>query len=109
MGVWESKFHKKGVPNRVAWAYGYGVVWMLRCIERVRLRASDAALNFFAKTVTLLIRKSKMDQAALGVKRTTPDEIRQTFIWVMTLFPPLFTKVCIQWGSELPAFPDYRL
>lgn len=60
----------KGFPIRTAWAYGWAVIWMLRCIELVNLQAADVSLDFSNKLVTINIRKSKMDQSAHGVKRT---------------------------------------
>ena len=68
--TWETKLQVKGWPTRTAWAYGWAVVWMLRCIELVNLQAADVALDFSNKLVTVNIRKSKMDQAAHGVRRT---------------------------------------
>lgn len=60
----------QGVPTRTAWAYGWAVVWMLGCVQLVHLKVTDIRLNFAKKTVTLNIKKSKMGQEALGVKRT---------------------------------------
>lgn len=60
----------QGVPTRTAWAYGWAVVWMLGCVQLVHLKVTDIRLNFVKKTVTLNIKKSKMGQEALGVKRT---------------------------------------
>ena len=68
--VWETKVKAKGVPHRTTWAFAWVSVWMLRCIELAQLRVSDVTLNFEEKLVTLFIKKSKMDQAAHGVKRT---------------------------------------
>lgn len=68
--VWETKLQEKGFPIRTAWAYGWAVVWMLRCIELVNLQAADVSLDFANKLVTVYISKSKMDQSAHGVKRT---------------------------------------
>ena len=68
--LWEEKFQQVGIQNRPCWAYAWAVIWMLRCVELTQLRAGDIALNFNEETVTLFIRKSKMDQAAQGVKRT---------------------------------------
>ena len=58
------------MPVRSACAYAWAVLWMLRCVELVNLRASDVQLNFTKKTVLVNIRKLKMDQKGLGVKRT---------------------------------------
>lgn len=68
--AWETKLQIKGMPVRSAWAYAWAVLWMLRCVELVNLKASDVQLNFTKKTVSVNIRKSKMDQKGLGVKRT---------------------------------------
>lgn len=68
--LWEQKFQQAGVQNRPCWAYAWAVIWMLRCVELTQLLAGDITLNFNEETVTLFIRKSKMDQAAQGVKRT---------------------------------------
>ena len=43
---------------------------MLRCSELMRIKVPDVKLNFVAKIVTFLIRKPKMDQAALGRRHT---------------------------------------
>ena len=68
--VWESQSSDGNRPRRVAWSYTWAVVWMLRSIELAAMRLGDVHMEFSKKTVTLLIRKSKTDQRALGVKRT---------------------------------------
>ena len=44
--AWERKILDKGKPTRATWAYGWAVVWMLRCVELVNLKASDVSLDF---------------------------------------------------------------
>jgi hypothetical protein len=68
--MWEAQTGDGGRPRRVAWSYAWAVVWMLRSIELAAMRLGDVHMEFKKKTVTLLIRKSKTDQKALGVKRT---------------------------------------
>eukprot|EP00435_Cladocopium_sp_Y103_P039845 s3229_g10.t1 len=67
---WEARCLERGKPVRATWSYGWAVVWMLRCVELVHMKVSDLKLDFHTKMVTVCIRKSKTDQAALGVKRT---------------------------------------
>ena len=60
---------KKAVKMPVL-AYAWAFMWMLREIELREVRLGDVKLNRESKHVTLLIRKSKMDQTAKGVRRT---------------------------------------
>lgn len=53
-----------------AWAYAWGVAWMLREIELSKVRWEHVTWNRAAKTVRLFIPHSKMDQKGLGVART---------------------------------------
>ena len=94
-GAWETKLQVKGWPTRTAWAYGWAVVWMLRCIELVNLQAADVALDFSTKLVTVNIRKSKMDQAAHGVKRT-----------LKCCGNPTCTRLC-PWGLAIRVLSDH--
>lgn len=68
--IWEAQSRDSGRPRRVAWSYAWAVVWMLRSIELAAMRLGDVHVEFEKKTVTALIRKSKTEQKALGVKRT---------------------------------------
>ena len=43
--AWETKLQVKGMPVSSAWAYAWAVLWMLRCVELVNLRASDVQLT----------------------------------------------------------------
>ena len=68
--IWEAQELKGGIPRRVAWSFVWATLWMLRSAEAAELNLTDLTFNTTAKTVSLLIRKSKMDQKAKGVRRT---------------------------------------
>ena len=76
--TWEEKCNDKNAYVRPAWMYAIAVAWMLRACEATELWMSDVEINFEGKKVGLLIRKSKTDQAAKGVKRTLACNGRQT-------------------------------
>ena len=97
--AWEGKLQGRGMPTRATWAYGWAVLWMLRYVELVvNLRASDISLGFKKLTVTINIRKSKADQAALGVKRTLQ------MLWQTKLRQ----NVPLEFGSEIVGGPRKR-
>jgi len=53
-----------------AWAYAWGVAWMLREVELSKVKWEHVTWNRDTKTVRLFIPHSKMDQKGLGVART---------------------------------------
>ena len=53
-----------------AWAYAWGVAWMLREVELSKVKWEHVTWNQGTKTVRLFIPHSKMDQKGLGVART---------------------------------------
>ena len=55
--------------TNAALAYAWAVVWMLRCAEVVNVKRRHVLVTVTAKTITLTIPVSKMDQKALGVRR----------------------------------------
>ena len=57
-------------PRRVAWSYVWAVMWMLRAIEASQLTVGDVIVKPEERVVKLYIKKSKMDQKALGTWRT---------------------------------------
>ena len=67
--LWQNLHGQKAVMWPIL-AYHWAVVWMLREIELREVRIKDVTLGRQQKRVTLMIRKSKMDQAAKGVRRT---------------------------------------
>ena len=67
--IWENLQGRKAVLWPVL-AYYWAVVWMLREIELREVKIKDVKITMEQKRVTLTIRKSKMDQAARGVRRT---------------------------------------
>ena len=67
--IWENLQGKKAVLLPIL-AYYWAVVWMLREIELREVKIKDVKIDMGQKRVTLTIRKSKMDQAAKGVRRT---------------------------------------
>lgn len=50
--------------------FALGTQWMLREIEIARLTARDVTFNIKERTVSLVLRESKMDQSAKGITRT---------------------------------------
>ena len=105
--AWETKLQVKGLPVRSAWAYAWAVLWMLRCVELVNLRASDGQLNFTKKTASVNIRKSKMDQKGLGVKRTLQcfrgERCSRMWLWNLALRTLAENTVKC---DKAPLFPD---
>ena len=67
--IWENLQGRKAVLLPIL-AYYWAVVWMLREIELREVKIKDVKIDMGQKRVTLTIRKSKMDQAAKGVRRT---------------------------------------
>ena len=61
---------KKGELLLAAHLFALGTHWMLREIEIARLTASDVSFDIRGRTVSLILRESKMDQSAKGVMRT---------------------------------------
>ena len=66
--VW--KIHERAAVQAAAWAYAWGVCWMLREIELSRVLWAHVSWNRKNKTVRLYIPQSKMDQQGLGTART---------------------------------------
>ena len=67
-GVWDNDI-AAAVPL-CAWAYAWGVAWMLREVELSKVKWEHVTWNRATKTVRLYIPHSKMDQKGLGVART---------------------------------------
>eukprot|EP00438_Fugacium_kawagutii_P013596 Skav223057 [mRNA] locus=scaffold1069:397339:398856:+ [translate_table: standard] len=57
-------------PELPVGAFVFATTWMLRCAEVVAVRCCEVKFMEAEKFVQLTIRKSKMDQKGLGVKRT---------------------------------------
>eukprot|EP00438_Fugacium_kawagutii_P032452 Skav223756 [mRNA] locus=scaffold3575:525258:528900:- [translate_table: standard] len=55
---------------RGAWAYAWGVAWMLREVELSNVQWKHVSHSLAQKSVRLFIPHSKMDQQGLGVSRT---------------------------------------
>ena len=60
----------KSSPYRVVWSYVWATLWMLRATEAAEVCIQDVILKHQPRIISLIIRKSKMDQGAKGVKRT---------------------------------------
>eukprot|EP00438_Fugacium_kawagutii_P032791 Skav211928 [mRNA] locus=scaffold1086:172527:174512:+ [translate_table: standard] len=53
-----------------AWAYAWGLAWMLREVELSKVQWKHVTADSLRKTVRLFLPHSKMDQQGLGVSRT---------------------------------------
>lgn len=61
---------KKRAPVRIAWSFAWASVWMLRSTEASAVKWEHVQIDEPKREVKLTIPKSKMDQKALGTKRT---------------------------------------
>eukprot|EP00438_Fugacium_kawagutii_P000420 Skav229882 [mRNA] locus=scaffold247:357098:359011:+ [translate_table: standard] len=106
---WHSTVEAPGVPARIGLAYVWACLWMLRSTELVALKIKDVTMLRRHKRVQLWIRKSKMDQKAIGVKRTL--ECCQFTPCLRECVWNVATKILADLSSfdpQDPLFPDFE-